>query len=371
MVSAAIKAWQANVNRTLGEGTVAVGSDLVVPGRFTSGSLALDYILGGENDELGWAGNQWHEVYGPESSGKTATVMKTVAANQALNPDLMTFWVAGETYDIGVAQALGVDTDRVVVAPSQDLEMSLDLILQSASSKEFDISVLDSYPSQIPAEEDEKSMLEYSMAAGARKFNQFWRKAGKAGSRALDGSERMHLGIIVNQPRDKLGAYAPNGNTPQTTPGGHGKDYAYYTRVKVHREKWLWESRIDQEGESSQFKMGQTIVWTTFKNKAASPQQVAKSDFYFADPVSKPFKRGDYDLGKEYVGIGIMTGVINRASTWLTFGDIKVQGKEAMAQALLAEPEAAAALRKDVARAIADPSLFELPVAGKSRAKRQ
>lgn len=369
MVSAAIKAWQAKVNNDLGAGTVALGSELVIPGRFTSGSLALDIILGGENGQLGWPGNQYVEIYGPESSGKTATVLKTVAANQALDPDLTTFWVAGETYDIDVAKALGVDTERVVVAPSRDLEISLELMLQAAESKEFGITVLDSYPSQIAAEEDEKTMLEYSVAAAARKFNQFWRKAGKASMRALDGSDPMHLGIIVNQPRDKLGAFQAHG-TPQTTPGGHGKDFAYYTRVKVHREQWIWESRVDQEGSSSQYKVGQTIVWTTVKNKGAPPMQVAKTDYYFTDPVSMPFRRGDFDLGKEYAGVGILTGVIERSGSWLSYGDIKVQGKEAMALALMAEPAAAEALRLDVARALSDPTLFTPPAVSASRRKK-
>lgn len=371
MVSAAIKAWQAQVNKDLGVGTVALGSELIIPGRFTSGSLALDVILGGENGQVGWPGNQWVEIYGPESSGKTATVLKTVAANQQLDPDFMTFWVAGETYDTQVALALGVDTERVVVAPSQDLEMSLELMLQAAGSKEFGITVLDSYPSQIPAEEDDKTMLEYSMASAARKFNQFWRKAGKASARALDGSDPMHLGIIVNQPRDKLGAFQAHGGTPQTTPGGHGKDFAYYTRVKVHREKWIWESRIDQDNEAAQFKVGQTIVWTTMKNKSASPQQVAKTDYYFTDPMSLPFRRGDYDMGKECVGVGILLGVIERSGTWLKYRDVQVQGKDAMQQTIMSEPELVAVLREDVGRAVSDPSLYTPPVVTtKSRKKK-
>src|SRR6185437_4017886 len=163
MVSAAIRAWQESVNRELGSGTVSTGSDLVVPGRFTSGSLALDVALGG-----GWPGNTWNEIYGPFSSGKTATLFKTLAANQAKDPDLAVFWVAGEAYDTEQAAACGVDNDRVIVAPSQNLEMSLELLLQAASSKEFGIAVLDSYPSQVPAEEEEKSMLEFSTATGAR-----------------------------------------------------------------------------------------------------------------------------------------------------------------------------------------------------------
>lgn len=365
MVSAAIRAWQENVNNTLGAGTVAIGSDLAIPGRFTSGSLALDVALGG-----GWPGNTWNEIYGPFSSGKTATLYKTVAANQAKDPDLAVFWVAGEAYDTDQASALGVDNSRVVVAPSQNLEMSLELLLQAASSKEFGIAILDSYPSQVAAEEDEKSMLENTVAVNAKRFNQFWRKAGPASFRALDGSEPMFLGLIVNQPREKIGGFSPYG-TPETTPGGRGKDFAYHVRLKVHRDQWIEEPRIDQDSKSKPFKVGQTIAWTTTKNKSASPQRVAKTDFYFEDCLTMPFRRGEYDLGKEYVGVGVLLGVVKRSGSWHEFGNARANGKDAMADLIAADRDLRAALEAAVLNVVAHPELREMPVAQASkRAKR-
>ena len=71
------------VNKKYGEGTLIKGADLsglVIP-KVTSGSLALDLAFGG-----GWPVNHWSEIIGQPSSGKTVMAMKTVAANQALNP---------------------------------------------------------------------------------------------------------------------------------------------------------------------------------------------------------------------------------------------------------------------------------------------
>ena len=72
----------ASINKKYGDGTVVLGSDIIEqPPRFTSGSLALDVSLGG-----GWPANQWHELIGEASNGKTAIALKTVAANQKAGP---------------------------------------------------------------------------------------------------------------------------------------------------------------------------------------------------------------------------------------------------------------------------------------------
>src|SRR5213076_1488749 len=109
-------ALAARINKELGEGAVIVASDMRVPKTFTTGSLSLDIALGG-----GWPGNQWSEIIGKEGYGKTAITLKTIAANQRINPDFSTLWVAAEHYDTRQAKALGVDNSRVVVVSTQDM----------------------------------------------------------------------------------------------------------------------------------------------------------------------------------------------------------------------------------------------------------
>jgi RecA/RadA recombinase len=207
-LSPEVLAWMArlNGNKNLGPGTVVRAVDMVIPKRFTSGSLGIDVALGG-----GWPGNQWIEVLGPESSGKSAITLKTVAANQRLDKDFTTFWLAAEHYDTDQAAALGVDNDRVVVAPTQKMEIGLDLLLDALESKIYDCLVLDSFPALLPDLEEEKGMDEATVAVGAKLFNKFWRKAGDAGHRDPYGTERPFLGIVVNQFRDKIGGFAKFG----------------------------------------------------------------------------------------------------------------------------------------------------------------
>ena len=172
----------------------------------------------------------------------------------------------------------------------------------------------------------------------------------------------MFLGLIVNQPRDKIGGLQPQYGGPlQTTPGGHGKDFAYHVRLKVHRDQWIEEPRVDQDSKGKPYKVGQTIAWTTVKNKSAAPQRVAKTDFYFEDCLSLPYRRGEYDLGKEYVGVGILMGVFDRSGSWLEFGGARANGKDAMAALVSADRDLRAALEIAVLEAVANPDPSRMP----------
>lgn len=334
---------KARLNKHLGPATLISASELVIPSRFTSGSLHLDAILGG-----GWPANQWSEIIGKESAGKTAVILKTIAANQRLDPGFTTLWVAGEHYDSDQARALGVDNGRVELARTQNMELALELMIQSAESRAFDCIVLDSYPALLPDEEGAKAMDEASVALGAKLFNKFWRKAGAASHRAFDGTERPFVGLVVNQFRDKIGGFSPYG-TPETSPGGHGKDFAYFVRLRVARDEWITEK---WPSHKQPVKVGQTIKMLTMKNKGAPPQQTASVNFYFRDAPVTGFRRGDYDAGEEYVRLGIELGVI-KGSGWYTFEGRKWQGREPIKADVRAEVELKEALRSQVLAAMA------------------
>lgn len=319
-------ALAAKINKELGEGSLIVANDMRVPKTFTSGSLSLDIALGG-----GWAGNQWAEVIGRESHGKTAITLKTIAANQAIDPDFSTLWVAGEHYDIDQAEALGVDNSRVMVVPTQDMVVAYDTMLQFSESRAVDCIVLDSYPALIAPEEEQKNMDEVQVALGARITGKFFRKAGSAIRRSMtDPEDRPMLGLIINQYRDKIGGFSPVG-TPQTTPGGNAKNYAFYQRVEVKRDEWIEESL---PGKNMKVKVGQTIKVKTVKNKAAAPQQVAVLDFYFRDAPINGFDRGQYDTIKELITLSILYDVIQRKGAYFNFGEDRWQGRDAMLQGI-------------------------------------
>jgi recombination protein RecA len=344
------QALMAEINKSFGEGTVLVASTIAVPRRFTSGSLALDVALGG-----GWPGGQWVEIIGKESAGKTAVALKTIAANQKLDPDFETLWIAAEAFDTDQATALGVDNTRIAVVPTQEMEFAFAVMLEAAESRAVDCIVLDSYPALIPGEEAEKAMDEFTTAVGARLMNKFARKAGKATKRDANGTERPLLGIIINQFRDKIGGFARYG-TPQTSPGGHGKDYFFYARLEVSRDEYIVEKR---PGIADPVKVGQSIKMRTIKNKAAAPQQTATVDFYFRGAPHLGFERGDYDLGKEYFTMGVLFGVVRKSGAWFTYADRKWHGKDAAIAELRSDKTLQSEIAAEVLDAARNPKLVD------------
>jgi len=311
-----IESIVASVTKKYGEGVLIKGSQIKEPLlRTTTGILAFDLMLGG-----GWPTNQWSEIIGDESSGKTAIAYKTIAANQALDPNYVALWVAAEDYVPEYAEAIGVDLDRLWVVENNVMEEVYDLVIRVLDNRAVDCIVIDSLPALVPSDEAEKMMEEFTVGLGARLTGKFLRKSGKAQKRSLIDQDRGCTGIIINQWREKIGVmYGDN----RTTPGGKAKNFHYFVRMEVRRDEWL-----TQKDE----KVGQTIKGRTIKNKTYKPQQTAQVDFYFADVPG--FSLGSFDTIKDIVNIGIAIEAITRGGAYYTFDGQKWQGKDALLAAV-------------------------------------
>ena len=322
------------INKKYGNDTVVLGSEITQHGgRLTTGSLSVDVALGG-----GWPVNQWHEIIGEASNGKTALALKTIAANQLKDPEFTTVWIAAEEWVPKYAEMCGVDTSRVYVISTNVMEEAYEAVIRVAESRAVDCIVLDSLPALIPSTEDEKEMEESTVGRGALLTNKFFRKVGKASKRSLTEDERPFIGLVINQWRSKIGVMYGD---PRTTPGGLGKDYAFFTRIEVRRDDWL-EAGTGQEKR----RVGQTLRVRVIKNKSAPPAQVASVDFYFAD--GGLCTAGDFDFGKEIVAMGILNKVIRRGGAYYNYGDRKWLGQDAMLSSIREEIDLKEALERDV-----------------------
>jgi recombination protein RecA len=301
-----------SIQKKYGDDIIVKGSDVKeeMP-RITTGVLAFDLMLGG-----GWPMNQWSEIIGEESSGKTAMAYKTIAANQALDPNFCALWIAAEDYVPEYAKAIGVDLDRLWVVESNIMEQVYDLIIRTLDNRAVDLIVIDSLPSLVPGDEFEKNMDEFTMGLGARLTGKFFRKSSKAQKRSLVHEDRGCTGLVINQWRDKIGVMWGD---PRTTPGGKAKNFHYFCRVEVKRDEW-----IKDKDET----VGQSIKGRTIKNKTYRPQQVAVVDFYFAG--TKGFDLGQFDTIKDMINIAASCDIITRAGAYYSYDGQRWQGKDAM-----------------------------------------
>jgi len=323
----------AQINKKLGSNTVVTADLVQIPKRITTGSLTLDVVLGG-----GWPMNHWVEVIGEASHGKTAIALKTIGANQKLNPDFTAVWIAAEQFDPGYAEMCGVDTSRVILVETNSMEDAFESVIKFMESKSVDMVVIDSLPALVPSAEDEKAMDEFTVGRGALITNKFFRKVAGATKRDMVEEERPVLGLMINQYRMKIGVMHGD---PRTTPGGLGKDYAFSIRCEVKRDEWL-DVGTGQEKQ----RVGQTIRVRTIKNKTFPPQQTAYLDFYFS--AGGPIPEGEYDRGKEIVALSILNGIVERRGGWMYYGDRKWQGAQALIDSLREEIE----LSEEISKAV-------------------
>lgn len=325
----------AELNKKFGAETAVLGNeireDFVT--RMTTGSTTFDFVLGG-----GFPTNQWNELIGEPSHGKTAIALKTIAANQARDPDFTTVWVAAEQWVPSYAVMCGVDLERVIVIESNIMETAYQSVIQFAESKAVDAIVIDSLPALVPSPEADKTMDELTIGKGALLTNKFFRVVGKAMKRSLTESERPVLGIVINQYRMKIGVMHGD---PRTTPGGEGKNYAFFTRSEVRRDEWIEEGT----GVNKQ-RVGQRIKIRTIKNKTAPPQRIAYVDFYFQD--SGIYEAGDFDLAKEVAAMSMVKEIVDRRGGWIYYGERKWQGQAAFVDSLREEVDLMSEVRDKV-----------------------
>jgi recombination protein RecA len=335
MINAEAKKIMAQINKRFGDNVVVIGGDIRLDliTRVPTGSTTFDYVLGG-----GFPSNQWNELIGEASHGKTAIALKTVAANQAKDPEYTTVWVAAEQWVPEYAEMCGVDTSRVIVVETNIMEEAYDSVIAFAESKSVDCIVIDSLPALVPSPENDKNMDEMTVGRGALITNKFFRKAGLAMKRSLVEAERPVLGIVINQYRMKIGVMHGD---PRTTPGGEGKNYAFFTRSEVRRDEW-----IEAGTGVNKTRVGQRIKIRVLKNKTAPPQRVAYVDFYFA-PFSI-YEAGDYDTAKEIAAMVIVKGIVDRKGGWIYYGDRKWQGVESLTNSIREEVDFFEELRDKV-----------------------
>ena len=335
------------IKKKHGDDSIVLGSEIRIEAhpRRTAGSLAIDVALGG-----GWPCNKWNEIYGMESQGKTTIILKTIASNQALDPDYMTFWVAAEDFIPSWAETCGVDVSRVIVLETNVMEDAFDAVLQMLDTKAIDCIVIDSLPALVPGEEAEKLMEEFTIGLGARLTGKFFRKQQKNIRRSLVEEERPVLCFMVNQFRDKIGVMYGG---PRTTPGGKAKNFFYFTRVEVRRDEW-----ITIGGERGP-KVGQTIKILTVKNKTFPSQKVAAVDFYFED--GNGFHAGEYDRVKEIVALGVEYEIITRRGAYYDYGGESWQGQAKMVEQLREDVDLFSAVSEEVMiRAVKGPGVITI-----------
>lgn len=345
----------AKITKDYGDGAVILGSQIVAPLRptITTGSLSIDAAIGG-----GWATNHWAEVVGHESAGKTFLVLKTIAANQRLDPNWTTVWFATEDFSDSYAEMLGVDVSRVIVRNEVIMERVYGECIKFLQTKAIDCIVIDSLPFLVSEREDDGDMEDSQPGTSALLTGKFFRKSMGSIKRRLDlAEERNCTGLVINGWRDRFVKYGD----PRITPGGKGKNFVFYQRVDVSRAEWITNTKSQPVGQEMRVK--------NIKNKIARPGLVGHVDAYIVD--HRGHKAGTFDRTKDIVSASIAYEVFTKKGSRYIFGDESWYGRPRLEEGVRADPKLRGRLRRAVLAAAAAPMpATEEPLRKKAGAKR-
>lgn len=273
-----------------------------------SGSLSLDIALG----IGGYPKGRIIEIYGPESSGKTTFALHAIAEAQKKG-GRAAFIDAEHSLDPKYAEALGVNTNELLLSQPDNGEQALEICEALVRSGAISIVVIDSVAALVPQAEIEGEMGDSHVGLQARLMSQALRK--------LSGiiNKTNTICIFINQLREKVGVMFGN---PETTPGGRALKFYSTIRLDIRRNE--------------QLKMGDGVVGnkTTIKvvkNKVAPPFKTAVVDIMYGEGVSHE---------GEVIDLGVEAGVVEKTGAWYSYQGEKLgQGKENVKLLLKDNPE--------------------------------
>ena len=314
----ALETCIAQIEKNYGKGAIMrLGDDIPVNVEaLSTGSLSLDLALGIGGVPKG----RIVEIYGPEASGKTTLALHVVASAQKQGGEAAYIDVE-HALEPAYARALGVDIDSLLISQPDTGEQALDIAESLVRSSAVDVVVIDSVAALIPRAELEGEIGDSVVGALARLMSQAMRRL--AGAISKNGCTV----IFINQLRQKIGVMYGN---PETTPGGLALKYYASVRIDVRRIETL-KSNGEMIGNRTRAKV--------IKNKCAPPFKEAEFDIMYGEGISK--------VG-EIVDLGVKLEIIDKAGAWFTVGDQRIQGRDAVKEYLLLNPDVADKIEQEI-----------------------
>ncbi len=306
----ALSAALAQIERQFGKGSMMRLGDqeqIAIPS-ISTGSLGLDVALG----IGGLPRGRVVEIYGPESSGKTTLTLQVIAEAQKVG-GTCAFIDAEHALDPQYAQALGVDTDNLLVSQPDTGEQALEICDMLVRSAAVDVIIVDSVAALTPKAEIEGEMGDTHVGLQARLMSQALRK--------MTGNIKQAntMVVFINQIRMKIGVMF---GSPETTTGGNALKFYSSVRLDIRRIGAV-KNGDEVVGNETRVKV--------VKNKVAPPFRQAEFQILYGEGIHRT---------GEILELGVQQGVVEKSGAWYSYnGDRIGQGRKNAADFLDDNPE--------------------------------
>ncbi|KAK9100665.1 hypothetical protein Scep_024095 [Stephania cephalantha] len=268
----------------------------------STGSFALDMALG----ISGLPKGRVVEIYGPEASGKTTLALHVIAESQK-HGGYCVFVDAEHALDPALAEAIGVNTENVLLSQPDCGEQALSLVDTLIRSGSVDVVVVDSVAALVPKGELDGEMGDAHMAMQARLMSQALRKL----SHSLSLSQTIL--IFINQVRSKLSTFGGFGGPTEVTSGGNALKFYASVRLNIKR------IGLVKKGEET---VGSQVLVKIVKNKHAPPFKTAQFELEFGKGISRE---------SELVELGCKHKFITKAGgAFYNFNGQSFRGRDAL-----------------------------------------
>jgi recombination protein RecA len=291
-----------------------------------SGSIGVDLALG----IGGYPKGRIVEIYGPESSGKTTLAIHAIAECQKAG-GICAIIDAEHAFDKFYAEALGVDTENLLISQPDNGEQGLEIADNLIRSGAIDLIVIDSVAALTPRAEIEGEMGDSNVGVQARLMSKALRKLTSTISKT------GCCCIFINQLREKIGVMFGN---PETTTGGNALKFYASVRKDIRRSQQI------KDGETA---IGNRTKVKIVKNKVAPPFRTAEFDIIYGHGISR--------VG-ELIDMGVDLNVVKKSGSWFSYNETKLgQGRDAVKQLLEDNPDLMEEIETKVKEAIAAKTL--------------
>lgn len=380
-----LKRFAVAVSGKYGKGTVGLGVRVAAMERLRTGSLALDFALGG-----GVPIGRTTMLYGEKSSGKTTTSYRIAGNAQKMCANCLRtveyevvelfdettgevdFEQKGEcdcfslemfeanqypdekkqdfndrvnrykensyepytialidmegAFDHQWAANLGLDERTVVYVRPDTAEEAIDIYDSLMRTGAVDMFILDSIAALTPSKEVEESMEKWQQGLQARLVNKFVRKVQASANSVYRDYGRMVTQIWINQVREKIGVMFGD-NT--TVPGGKGQGFATSVEVKMWTSAYEVETVAELPGKDKDLALAKSVRvnFRIEKNKTAPPKATGSYVMKLSDGYVDEFKLV-YSLCERFNMIEKVSAVKWR------LGDLEFKSKGQMMDAL-------------------------------------